>query len=270
MTIDRPTTLPPPWAESLLRLHPQAGGSRERFRRSARGVSRLDRARRVAACGRYRWYVRQVARLRAGAPPGAWGAARSRRDLAHGSTTGCARRPIHTRPALDRVASAVMSSALTATLFGCGAWHAWRSPDRSRRRPVDADRRDDRRRDLSVAGALVCSPIWHDPQTHGSDRGQRRPRRGLPACPRVHDDRSGRSSSAASAARSAAASPASSTTLEREHEQRVTAGDGDVLLAVRRGTTSGSRSDRAAGLELPQRLAGLRVEREEVAFVRCR
>ena len=50
-------------------------------------------------------------------------------------------------------------------------------------------------------------------------------------------------------------------------EQRVAAGDRDVLFAVGEKRHRPG-SDRAAGLELPQRLAGRRVERVEVAFVR--
>src|SRR5579864_7783399 len=44
------------------------------------------------------------------------------------------------------------------------------------------------------------------------------------------------------------------------------ASDGDVLLALGRERHR-SRSDRAAGLELPKRLAALRVQRVEVALV---
>src|SRR3954447_10531427 len=54
---------------------------------------------------------------------------------------------------------------------------------------------------------------------------------------------------------------------EPEHEERVTAGHRDVLLVADRERHR-ARADRTAGLELPQRLAALRIEREEVPFVR--
>ena len=55
--------------------------------------------------------------------------------------------------------------------------------------------------------------------------------------------------------------------LDPEYEEGMSAGDGDVLL-VAGEVRHRARSDRAAGLKLPQRLAAPGVERVEVAFVR--
>jgi hypothetical protein len=57
-----------------------------------------------------------------------------------------------------------------------------------------------------------------------------------------------------------------STSLsEREDEQRVAAGDGDVLHGVGEKRHR-ARSDRPARLELPERFSGARIERVEVCL----
>src|SRR4029450_3037954 len=52
---------------------------------------------------------------------------------------------------------------------------------------------------------------------------------------------------------------------QREHEHRPLPGADDVLLAVHR-VADGPARVRTAEIDVPQQLAGLRVERDEVAF----
>ena len=122
MTFDRPTTLPPSWAESLLRLilAPEdrdcvSGDLLEEYRESI-----------VPALGAKanRWYIRQVAGYVLSAT---WmwavlvGAICIWRYLLDTLA------PIHYTRGVIALRSAIMSWALIATCSGCGAWHAWRT-----------------------------------------------------------------------------------------------------------------------------------------------
>lgn len=122
MTVDRPTPLPPEWAESLLRLVLAAkdrdsvpGDLLEEYRVSivpARGA------------GANRWYLRQVGWyvLRAIAP---WSALIAAICVTRYLFDTLA--PIQYTPGVIALRSAIMSWALIATFGACGAWHAWRS-----------------------------------------------------------------------------------------------------------------------------------------------
>jgi hypothetical protein len=177
MTIDRPTTLPPAWAEGLLRLvlrvedrESVSGDLLEEFRQSivlARGV-------RAGA-----WYVRQVAAfvLRA---TWAWGA-----------LVGaiCVWRylldtlvPIHYTPHVIAFRSAVMSWALMATFSGCGAWHAWRTRH-LRAGVLLAVIAATIGGYLGMAGTLVSLAISHGPETMAAIEGSGGLFEGFPGAP---------------------------------------------------------------------------------------
>lgn len=122
MTVDRPTPLPPEWAESLFQelLPPDdrdsvSGDLLEEFRESivpARGA------------GADRWYVIQVAAyvLR---QTWMWGVIVAAICVWRYLLDTLA--PIHYTPGVVSLRSVVMSWALLATFSGCGAWHAWRT-----------------------------------------------------------------------------------------------------------------------------------------------
>ena len=120
MTIERPITLPPQWAESLLQLFLSAadrdsisGDLLEEFRESI--VPALG-------AGANRWYVRQVAWyvLRATAP---WGALVAAIGVTRYLFDTLA--PIHYTPGVIALRSTVMTRALMATFALCGCWQAW-------------------------------------------------------------------------------------------------------------------------------------------------
>ena len=122
MTIDRPTTLPPRWADRLLRLVLAA-----RDRESVSG-DLLEEYRQpivpARGAGANGWYVRQVAGflLR---ETWAWGALVAAICVWRYLLDTLA--PIHYTPGVIALRSAVMSWALMAAFGGCGAWHAWRT-----------------------------------------------------------------------------------------------------------------------------------------------
>src|SRR5215467_7782266 len=91
MTAERSVTSPPTWAESLLRLLLTS-----KDRESVSG-DLLEEYREsiVPALGVWRYLLDTLV-------------------------------PIHYTPGVIALRSAVMSWALIATFFGCGAWHAWR------------------------------------------------------------------------------------------------------------------------------------------------
>jgi hypothetical protein len=159
MTIDRPTTMPPGWAESLLRLllapkdrESVTGDLLEEYRQSIvpeRGA------------GANRWYVRQVAGhlLR---QTWMWGTLVAVICVTRYLVDTLA--PIHYMPGVIALRSAVMSWALTATFFGCGAWHAWRTglAHAGMMLAVIAAMIGG---DLAIAGTGVCLAISHGPET---------------------------------------------------------------------------------------------------------
>jgi hypothetical protein len=156
MTFDRPTTLPPCWAESLLRLllaardrESVSGDLLEEYRASI--VPSLG-------AGANGWYRRQVGRyvLRAIAP---WSAS---------IAAICVTRylfdtllPIHYTPGVIALRSAVMSWALMATFAAAGAWQAWRS-GHLRAGVFVAVLSALIGRWLATAGTLACLAVWHD------------------------------------------------------------------------------------------------------------
>jgi hypothetical protein len=159
MTIDRPTTLPPAWAESLLRLfltpHDRdsvSGDLLEEYRESIVPV---------LGARANRWYVRQVGWyvLRAS---WVWGAI---------IAAICVTRylfdtllPIHYTPGVIAQRSAVMSWALMATFASAGAWQAWRS-GYARAGILVAVLAALIGGWVATVGTLACLAVWHDPET---------------------------------------------------------------------------------------------------------
>ena len=156
MTLDRPTTLPPAWAESLLRLllaskdrESVSGDLLEEYRQSI--VTALG-------AGANRWYVRQVARyvLRATA---AWSALIAAICVTRYLFDTLA--PIHYTPGVIALRSAVMSRALIATFASAGAWQAWWS-GHVRAGVAVAVLSAVIGGWLASAGTLACLAVWHD------------------------------------------------------------------------------------------------------------
>jgi hypothetical protein len=158
MTSEASTTLPPRWAESLLRLllspadrDSVSGDLLEEYRES------------IVPAGRNadRWYVRQVAGyvLRKVWMGGALvGAILVTRYLFDSLS------PVHYTPGVIHPRSAIMSDALMAT-FAFGAfWRAWRS-GHIRSGVLVALSMGVLGGVLSSAGSLACLTIWHDPAT---------------------------------------------------------------------------------------------------------
>src|SRR4051812_5548327 len=165
MLTDRPTTLPPPWAESLLRmlLAPKdrdavSGDLLEEYRESivpSRGA------------GANRWYLRQVARyiLRA---TWAWAVIVAAICLWRYLLDTLA--PIHYTPGLVAFRSVVMSWLLMATFCGCGAWHAWRT-GHAHAGVLLALIAATIGGYLGMAGTLVCLALSHGPETMAAIEG---------------------------------------------------------------------------------------------------
>jgi hypothetical protein len=177
MTIDRPTTLPPPWAESLLRLmlRPEdrdsvSGDLLEEYRESI-----------VPALGAKanRWYIRQVARyvLRV---TWAWGVLVAAISVWRYLLDTLA--PIHYTPGVIALRSAVMSWALVATFSCCGAWHAWRT-GHLRAGVLLTLIAATIGGYLGMAGTLVCLGISHGPETMAAIEGSGGLFEGFPGVP---------------------------------------------------------------------------------------
>jgi hypothetical protein len=165
MTTDRPTTLPPGWAESLLRMllsekdrDSVSGDLLEEFRESI--VPSRGR-------GANRWYIRQAGGylLREAWTWGALIAAILVTRLLFDSLA-----PIHYTPGVVPPRGAIMSWALIATFALGAAWHAWRTGHlRSGllltlvTAVIGGV--------LSSAGTVVCIAIWHDPETMRAIQG---------------------------------------------------------------------------------------------------
>lgn len=159
MTTDRPTTLPPRWAESLLRTF-LAAGDRESISGDLLEEYRESIVPERGA-GANRWYVRQVGWyvLRATGPWAALvgGILVGRYLLDTLVPTQYTRGVAHPR-------ATIMSWALIATYALSGCWHAWRT-DRLRTGVAAAFVTALLGGALSVVGTLVCLAIWHDPAT---------------------------------------------------------------------------------------------------------
>ena len=177
MAIDPPTTLPPSWAESLLRLilrqedrESVSGDLLEEYRESivpAQGA-RADR-----------WYIRQVTLyvLRAtwtwSVIVGGIGVWRYLLDTLA---------PIHYTPGVIAFRSAVMSWSLMATFSGCGAWHAWRT-GHLRAGVLLALIAATIGGYLGMAGTLVCLAVSHGPETMAAIEGSGGLFEGFPGVP---------------------------------------------------------------------------------------
>ena len=177
MTNDRPTTLPPPWAESLLRLmlRPDdrdsvSGDLLEEYRESI-----------VPALGSKanRWYIRQLA----------WYVLRATWVWSVVVGAICLWRylldtlvPIHYTPGVIALRSAVMSWALIATFFGCGAWHAWRTRH-LRAGVLLALSAATLGGYLGMAGTLISLAISHGPETMAAIEGSGGLFEGFPGAP---------------------------------------------------------------------------------------
>ena len=157
MTFDRPTTLPPWWAESLLRLllpHKDrdsvSGDLLEEYRRSI-----------VPALGARadRWYVRQVA------------AYLLRQTWMWGVLVACILKarffydifvPIHYTPHVIATRTAVMSNALNASFAACAAWQTWRT-GHIRTGILSALVSAWIAGPLCVLSTVIFLAVWHDP-----------------------------------------------------------------------------------------------------------
>ena len=157
MSTDSPTTLPPRWAESLLRMllsaeHRESvsGDLLEEYRESI-----------VPARGADGWYVRQVAGYlirRAwmwGALVGAILVARYLIDSLD---------PVRYTPGVVHPRSAIMSYALMATFASASAWWTWRT-GHLRSGVLVALATAVCGGALSAGGTLACLAIWHDAET---------------------------------------------------------------------------------------------------------
>ena len=176
MTNDR-STLPPQWAESLLRLMLRAedrdsisGDLLEEYRESI-----------MSALGAKanRWYIRQVA----------WYVLRASWVWAVLVGAICLWRylldtlaPIHYTPGVIALRSSVMSWALFATFVGCGAWHAWRTrhPGAGVLLALIAATIGGY---LGMAGTLLCLAVSHGPETMAAIEGSGGLFEGFPGVP---------------------------------------------------------------------------------------
>jgi hypothetical protein len=159
MTTESSTTLPPRWAESLLRmlLAPEdrdsvSGDLLEEYRQSI-----------VPALGGKAdgWYVRQVAGyvLR---KAWIWGALIGAILVTRYLLDSLA--PVRYTPGVVHLRSATMSYALMGTFALASAWQAWRS-GHLRSGVLVALATAAFGGALSATGTVVCLAIWHDPET---------------------------------------------------------------------------------------------------------
>lgn len=165
MTIDRPTTMPPRWADSLLRMllkpadrESVSGDLLEQYRDTivpARGS------------GADAWYIRQVAAVlwRTAWP---WAALIAAALTIRGAIDMLAPSP-YTRGVVHP-RSMITSNMLFATWLVCGAWSAWRC-GRLRSGIVVVFAASALGALLSMAGSLLLLAVWHDPETMAAING---------------------------------------------------------------------------------------------------
>jgi hypothetical protein len=177
MTVDRPTTLPPASAESLLRLmlRPEdrdsiSGDLLEEYRQSivpARGAKAN------------RWYILQVGWyvLRA---TWTWGVLVAAICIWRYLLDTLA--PIHYTRGVIALRSAVMSWALMAVFSGCGAWHAWRTRHLRAGMLLTLIAATIGGY-LGMAGTLVCLAVSHGPETLAAIEGSGGLFEGFPGAP---------------------------------------------------------------------------------------
>jgi hypothetical protein len=159
MTSDSSTTLPPRWAESLLRMllptedrDSVSGDLLEEYRESI--VPALGG-------GADGWYVRQVASyvLR---KAWIWGALVGAILVTRYLFDTLA--PVRYTAGVVHPRSAIMSYSLMATFALCAGWQAWRS-GHLRSGVLVALATAAFGGALSAAGTVACLAIWHDPET---------------------------------------------------------------------------------------------------------
>jgi hypothetical protein len=165
MTTDRPTTLPPRWAESLLRMVLTAkdrdsvsGDLLEEFRETivpSRGG------------GANRWYIRQAAGYVA-RETWMWSALVAAILVSRYLFDSLA--PIQYTPGVVALRSAVMTWALIATFALGAAWHVWRT-GHVRSGVLLALVTALIGGVLSSLGTAVCLAIWHDAETMRAIQG---------------------------------------------------------------------------------------------------
>jgi hypothetical protein len=164
MTNDR-STMPPLWAESLLRMMLKPGD-----RESISG-DLLEEYRQaiVPALGSRanRWYVRQVGWyvLRATWP---WAALAGGILITRYLFDTLA--PVQYTRGVPHPRSTIMSWALIATFAVSGCWHAWRTR-RLGGGVIAAFCATAMGGALSIVGTILCLAIWHDPQTWRAIQG---------------------------------------------------------------------------------------------------
>jgi hypothetical protein len=90
--------------------------------------------------------------------------------------------PIHYTPGVIALRSAVMSWALIATFFGCGAWHAWRTRH-LRAGVLLALIAATIGSYLGMAGTLISLAISHGPETMAAIEGSGGLFEGFPGVP---------------------------------------------------------------------------------------
>jgi hypothetical protein len=165
MTIDRPTTMPPRWADAVLRalLKPSdrdsvSGDLLEEYRDTI--VPALGK-------GANAWYIRQVARFvwRAAWP---WAAMIAASLTIRGAIDMLM--PAHYTPGVVHPRSFIMTNALLAIWVTCGMWSAWRY-GRLRSGVLLAFVAPVLGAVFAVAGAMALLALWHDPQTMAAIRG---------------------------------------------------------------------------------------------------
>jgi hypothetical protein len=159
MTIDRPTTLPPRWAESLLRiLLPSkdrdsiSGDLLEEYRESI-----------VPALGHKadRWYLGQVFGL---LWPASWFWGVAVGAILVGRNLLDALAPVTYTRGVFHPRATIMSEVLIATYFLAAFWSTWRL-GHLRSGVVVAFVTALSGAALTSAGAVVMLAFWHDPQT---------------------------------------------------------------------------------------------------------
>ena len=165
MTRDRSTSLPPRWAESLLRmiLWPKdrdsiSGDVLEEYRESI-----------VPALGEKadRWYVHQVARYVL-LKTWIWGALVGGILVTRHLFDSLA--PVRYTPGIIHPRSTIMSYALMATFAVASGWQAWRS-GQLRSGLLVALATAALGGALSAAGTVACLAVWHDPETMRAVQG---------------------------------------------------------------------------------------------------
>lgn len=165
MTIEGPTTLPPAWAEWMLRValgaedrESVSGDLLEEFRGSIVPT---------AGAGAKAWYVRQVAGF-VFRQIWFWSAIVAATCIVRYLFDTLL--PIHYTPGVIADRSAAMTATLIATFASCAVFHAWRT-QRVAHALVLVVISTFAGGLLAQAGTLACFAIWHDPAIVAAIRG---------------------------------------------------------------------------------------------------